>query len=779
MLKLADFVKKLIVVFAVVLVFAAGGFARHAEAAPVSEIVIEGSNRIGTDFVEALISQRTGKEYNESAIAEDIKKIYATGNFYDVSVEKEVSPSGVKLIYTVTENPVVVDLSFRGNDEIEDDKIEEVITIQKNQIVGAGRIHAESRNIVALYAKDGYGNTEVTYQIEPEAGGVSVSYKIEEGSKEKISSVEIAGTQEIKVKDLKKRIFSSPRRFYSLGQKGLFIKEEIDRDADRIKFAYLDEGYLDAQVTGPQLTRNRKKNSYAVRFDVVEGKKYVVSGIELKGIEPPPEVSIEEALYRMSLKEGEAYGSTKLSSSINLLTSLYTNQGYANVNVQPSVIKQPTADGKPGVFITFVVEKGEVFKIGRVDIVGNDKTLDKVIRREIPVVEGQLFKSGDLSLIRPLVGRLGFFDPESIQVQSKQSETRPDELDITVSVAEASTAQFNLGAGVSSIEDFIFFGSIKEANFFGYGKAVEASANFGDITDTYNFRYSDRNFLDTDWTFDISLHRIERDYVDYDTDSTGTTIGIGKSIYRQLWGRVYHRWEQLAIANPTAAAAAVGYVESKGIISAVGADISWDNRDNYQFPTSGYRALILYEHSGPFGGDTNLSKMVFEGNSWVPIFRGAFLFLKVRYDRIFLRGGSSGNSHAADERLFLGGSGDLRGYDYRQLRIPALGAQGQVVGSLGGTERIFAKADLAVPIIKSLGLYGVLFYGMGNVFGGDQNGNLVAPLSINPDALRKDYGYGFWWRSPLGLIKIEIGYPIDRQPFEERKQINFSIGASF
>ena len=736
-----------------------------AQETVVSEVRIEGNSRITDDFVETVISQRAGVPYDEDKVVEDIKKLYATGKFYDISVEKETLPSGVALTYALSENPVLVDLSFRGNKKIEDKDLEEGLGIKKNTIVGRGDLHAGSQKIRQLYAVKGHSGAEVSYSIEPEAdAGISVLYKVKEGPRDTISSVEISGNENIKTGTLRKQIFSSPRRFYSLGQRGLFIREEVDKDSERIKFAYLGEGYLDVKVTPPQIEYNEDKKSYAVRFNVQEGEKYLVTDISIEGLDDaPPEVDRDEILYKMALKKGEPYGNIKMTSSINFLTALYTNQGYANVNVEPSVTKQNTEDGKPGVAVKFTVEKGGVFRIGRINIFGNDKTVDKVIRRQIPIVEGDIYKSGDIAAIRPLIGRLGFFDPDSLQVTNELSKERENELDINISLSEASTAQFNLGAGISSIEDFIFFGSISEANLFGRGKTVEASANFGNITDTYSIRYSDRNFFDTDWTFDFSLARVERDYTDYDSLTTGTTIGIGKSLYRQLWGRVYYRWENLEISDPSEAAQAQGIVESTGIISAIGADISWDNRDNYQFPTSGYRTILLYEHSGPFGGDTDLSKLVFETNMWIPVFRGAFFAMKVRYDRVFLRG--QGNSHAIDELLYLGGAADLRGFDYREV----------TVRGGGGTERIYAKSDLVVPLLKPLGIYGVLFYNMGNVF----DSNRGEPFSINPSGMRKDFGYGFWWRSPLGLVKIEIGYPIDRQPFEESKQVNFSIGATF
>lgn len=735
-----------------------------AQDAVVSEVRIEGNSRITDDFVETVISQRAGTPYDEGEVTEDIKKLHATGKFYDISVEKETLPSGVALTYILTENPVLADLSFKGNKKIEDKDLEEGVGIKENTIVGQGDLHAGARRIKGLYAAKGHSGAEVTYNIEPEADEtISVAYRVKEGPRDTISSVEISGSESIKEKSLKKRIFSSPRRFYSLGQKGLFIREEIDNDSERIKFAYLAEGYLDVKVSPPQIEYDDREKGYAVRFTVKEGEKYVVTAISFEGMEAPPEVNMDEIAHKIALKEGEPYGNLKMSSSINFLTAFYTNQGYADVNVEPSITKRGTEDGNPGVAVTFIVEKGGISRIGRINITGNEKTVDKVIRRQIPIAEGDIFKSGDIGAIRPLVGRLGFFNPDSIQVTTEPSREREDELDINVTLAEASTAQFNLGAGISSVEDFIFFGSIREANLFGKGKTLEASVNFGNITDTYSLRYGDRNFLDTDWTFDFSLARVERDYTDYDSLTTGTTIGVGRSLYRQLWGRAYYRWENLEITNPSQAAQDQGIVASTGIISAFGADISWDNRNNYQFPTSGYRTILLYEHSGLFGGDTDLSKLVFETNMWIPVFRGAFLSMKVRYDRVFFRG--EGNSHAVDELLYLGGAADLRGFDYREV----------TVGGGGGTERIYSKNDLVIPLLKPLGIYGVLFYNMGNVFDTSRG----VPLSVNPSDLRKDFGYGFWWRSPLGLVKIEIGYPIDRRPFEERKQVNFSIGASF
>ncbi len=750
------------------LFFATGARPSFAQSEPVvSKITIEGNKRIPNNAVQSVISQKAGQPYDESKTAEDIRNLYATGNFYDVAIEKEVSGSEVELTYTLKENPVLVEILLKDNKRIKDDDIKKALTVEENRIVGEAKIRSQIEEIAALYAVKGYSNARVSYEIEPESeGGISVAYKIDEGPKATISSVTFEGNENIKTDVLKKRIFSAPRRFYSLGQRGLFVRDEIDNDAERIKFAYLNEGYLDVKVSGPELDHNREKNSYGITFRVEEGRRYFVSDISLEGAEPPPEISQEKILYGLNLKKGEPYGNGKLASDISLLTSIYANEGYANVNVEPSFGKATTDDGKPGVAVVFTIEKGEVFHIGRINISGNDKTVDRVVRRQIQIAEGDTYKASDLGLIKPLVGRLGFFDAASIQVSTEQSEENPNELDVNVVVRESSTAQFNLGAGISSVEDFIFFGSIQEANLFGYGKRLDASVNFGSVTDTYRLRYSDPNFRGTDWNFDIDVSRVERDFTDYDSNSNGTTIGFGRSLYKQLWGSLFYRWEDLEITNPTTAARNAGIVESEGILSAVGANIRWDNRDNYLFPRSGYRTSISYEHSGPFGGDTDLSKLVMESGAWIPLVRGSFLALKVRYDRLFLRG-EDNNAHAVNERLFLGGASDLRGFDYRDVRVNN--------SPRGGTERIYGKADLVIPLFEPLGFFGILFYDIGNVFDSDRG----IPFSIDPSDLRKDFGYGFWWRSPLGLIKIEVGYPVDRGPSEERKQVNFSIGASF
>ncbi|QMU56325.1 MAG: outer membrane protein assembly factor BamA [Candidatus Mycalebacterium zealandia] len=755
-------------VFVFLSLFIAGSIAPPAQAAVVSEIVIEGAKRFGRDSVEVLISQRVGREYRESEISGDVKKIHSTGNFYNVRVEKEVSSQGVKLTYKLQENPVLVDLSFKGNKNLDDDNIEEILNIKKGTIVGTVNIHAQTLAIMDLYAREGYSNARVSYSVDPEAaGGISVLYKIKEGPRETISKVKISGNENIKTKNLNKVIFSSPRRFYSLGQKGLFVRDEVERDSERIRFAYMNEGYLEAQVLQPQLTHNKQKNSYEIVFDIEEGDRYFVSDIFFEGVEEPPEFNKDKFLHNLKLKKGKPFGRTKLTSDINFITAFYTNKGYADVNVSPSVEKQEPVDGNPLVRVGFSVEKGQVFHINRINVIGNDKTIDRVIRRQIPIIEGDLYKSADIALIRPFVGRTGFFRAEEIEVSTQPAETgATNELDITVRVKESSTAQFNLGAGVSSVEDFIFFGSIKESNLFGYGKSLEANANFGNITDTYTFRYGDRNFLDTNWSFNTSLFRLERDYVDYDRKSTGFTIGIGRSLYRQLWGNIYYRWEDLEIRNPSQAAIQSGIMSSSGILSAVGADLTWDSRDNFQFPRSGHKATVLYEHSGPFGGETDLRKLVIESNTWVPIVRGSFLSVKVAYDRVFLRGNST--SHAIDERLFLGGSSNLRGFDYREI---AAGGN----STLGGTERIYIKSDYVVPLFEPLGLYGVLFFDIGNVFDSERG----FQFSVNYQDLRKDFGYGFWWRSPLGFVKIEFGYPIDRLSGEEKRQVNFSIGTSF
>ncbi|MGI9534495.1 MAG: outer membrane protein assembly factor BamA, partial [Thermodesulfobacteriota bacterium] len=445
----------------------------------ISKVEIIGNKRIETELIELNIKTRSGEEYSLEKVREDLKRIYKLGYFENVYIETEEKNGELEVFYVVDEKPVIVDLRISGNDKVKDDKIEEAMDIKEGEIIDLKKVDTSLNSIRNLYAQKGFVGTSVDYEIEPEGDGtVTLTYNIKEGKTAYIKEVNFVGNENIKAKEIKGRIFSRPKSFLSfITKKGLYNIEEIERDKERIRAVYLDHGYLDVNVSSPEITYLEKKKGYDVTFNIQEGPQYTVEAVSFEGdfVESPEK--LEEVI---TLKPGDIFSSAKISSDIASLTTFFGDQGFAFANVAPrfSLNRQELL-----VQISYQIERGSEVYVRYIDIVGNLHTRDQVIRREIRQQEQSLYNATEVDSIRARVSRLGFFE-NNVEVDQNRVAGSDDLLDILVKVDERPTGFFSVAGGFSSVETFIFAGQIQENNLFGYGKRLSLNAQIGGVTQT-------------------------------------------------------------------------------------------------------------------------------------------------------------------------------------------------------------------------------------------------------------------------------------------------------
>ncbi len=732
----------------------------------IIEIKIEGNKRVETELIGLNISSKVGEPLSAQTVREDIKKIYKIGSFEDVTAETEKTPTGVILIYKVKEKPVVADLRIRGNKDIKSDKILEVVDVKEGRIIDLTKVKKSQEAISALYSQNGVVGTEVDYSIEPEGEGtVSVTFNIKEGKKAYIKKVVFVGNEKLKTKIVKKGLYSKPKGIFSfISKKGLYNPQEIDNDSERIRSTYIDNGFLDVKVSKPEVQYSEEEKGFIITFKIDEGNQYKIDQLSFAGDLIAPE---EELQGLLKLKSGEIFRGSLLAEDIATLTTFYGDKGYAFANVEPGfkLDRQNLT-----VSVQFKIEKGPEVYVRKIDIVGNTRTRDKVIRREIPIEEDQLFNASEVQAIKSRVTRLGFFE-ENVEVASERVPGTDDQLDLKVKVVEKPTGFFSVAGGFSSIETFIFAGQIQEANLFGYGKRISLNAQIGGVTQLFFINYQDPHLLDTDWTLDALAFRTDRQFRDFDRKSYGGSLSIGRRIWRYLNGNLTYRLENVKIGDIDDDARLI-LTKSKRTISSIGLGFVWDSRNNFLDPSAGNLSQTDLEFAGgPFGGNTDFIKYTLSTRQWFPLWFGTVLSLRGRYGIINLM--HNGNDLVVGERFFLGGPNSLRGFGFRRVgpRVPT--ADGDYV-IIGGVQELLLSADWVFPILPSAGLKGVLFFDMGNAFNDGQD------LTINPNDLRKDVGFGVRWVSPLGPLRLEVGFPIgDRLPDEDSYEIQFTVGTLF
>lgn len=732
----------------------------------IIEVKVEGNRRVETELIELNIKSKAGQTLSTGSVREDVKKIYAVGSFDDVTAEIDRTPNGIILIYKVKEKPIVADLRIRGNDDIKSDDILEVITVREGRIIDLNNVKKSQEVIGQLYAEKGLVGTVVDYDIEPEGDGtVSVTFDIKEGKKAYIKEVNIVGNEQLKTKVVKKGIYSKPKGIFSfISKKGLYNAREVQNDSERIRTTYIDNGFLDVKVSKPDVVFSDEKDGFIVTFKISEGDQFRVNELSFQGDLIVPEEELREIL---ALKSGEIFRGSLLARDITGLTTLYGNKGYAFANAEPAFALNRDA---LTVDIRFNLEKGPEVYINDIDIVGNYRTRDKVIRREIPIQEQQLYNASEVQAIKPRVTRLGFFE-NNVEVVSERVPGEEDKLDLEVKVEEKSTGFFSVAGGFSSIETFIFAGQIQESNLFGYGKTVSLNAQIGGVTQLFFLNYADPNFWDTDWTLDALLFRTDRTFRDFDRSSYGGSITIGRRIWRWLNANFTYRIENVKIGDIDNNARLI-LTSSDRTISSLGFGLKWDSRNNLLDPSKGNLTQTNLEFAGgPFGGNTDFIKYVLSSRQFFSLWFDTVFTVRGRYGIIDFR--NIGNDLVVGERFFLGGPNSLRGYGFRRVgpRVPT--EDGNYV-IIGGVQELLFSADYVFPLVPSAGLRGVIFFDMGNAFNDGED------LTINPSDLRKDVGFGFRWVSPLGPLRLEIGIPLgDRLPGENSYEIQFTVGTLF
>ena len=412
---------------------------KSSDGSEIIEIIILGNRRIETELIRSSIMVSKGDMLSSSAVSDDIKNIFKLGYFDDVVAEIDKTEDGIILIYKLKEKPVIVDIRINGNDEISTENITEVLSINEGQIVEITDLNNTIESVRKLYAERGIIPTEVDYSIEPRGEGtIELNIDIKEGKKAYIKEVILQGNESIKSDDIKDKIYSKPKGIFSfISSKGLYRPEEIDRDSDRIRVAYLDQGYLDVNVSQPEKVYSEEEEGYVITFRIEEGQQYKVASVNVEG---ELIATYEELVGLLKLKQGEIFRSSYVGDDINILTTYYGNKGYAFANVDPRII--PNRNSLE-VDASFIIEKGKEVYVRRIDIVGNARTRDKVIRREIPIQEQSLYNASQISAIKPRIFRRGYFE-EDIQVDTERVEGIDDQVDININVKEKPTGFFSV-----------------------------------------------------------------------------------------------------------------------------------------------------------------------------------------------------------------------------------------------------------------------------------------------------------------------------------------------
>lgn len=719
----------------------------------VNSIEVKGLKRIEEGAIKARISQKTGEPLSSEKTAEDIKNIYKMGYFDDVKVEIETFEGGIKLIYVVKEKPTIIRVEFQGNKELSDDKLREKIAISTGTIADITLIQDNASRLQSFYEEEGYWLAKVVPVVSKVTEDeVTLTYQIDEGSKVRIKKINIIGNKAISSGKIKSIMKTSEWAIYSfLTSSGYYKKETMAKDIEAIKDLYFNKGYIKAVVADPDIRLTEDRKGMIIDIQVSEGEQFKVSGIEVTGNKAFTEADIRK---KIALKTGELFSKEIVKKDITAITDLYTQNGFAMANVFPDIIPD---DQKKEVKVTYKIEEGEIFRIGRIEISGNIKTRDKVIRREMRLDEGDKFNSALIKRSYERINNLNFFESVELVPKPRYEEKL---LDIDIKVKERPTGFLSVGGGYSSIDKLIGVVDITQGNLFGKGQYLKLKGELGGKSSFYELSFRDPWFMDKPISFSTDIYKTTREYVDYKRRATGFGFGFGKSL-DEYWGAsISYNLEKVTIYDVAENASNIIKDQiGTRITSSITPSIVRDSRDNFIDPSRGSRNSVYVTFAG-IGGTNAFIKGVADSAWFFPL---GSTTVSVR-GRFGYATGLFGKELPLYERFYVGGIYTIRGLGFGEA-----GPRDEKGSVIGGTKELIFNLEYIFPIFSELRLKGVVFADAGNSYDQDE------PIG----SLRYTSGLGIRWISPIGPIRIEWGYNINRKPGEGSSKLEFTFGTFF
>lgn len=724
----------------------------------IAVLEITGNERIDSGAILRNINSRTGDRYEPDKLSQDIKNIFKMGYFEDIKIDVSETDKGKKIVFRVVEKDVIGQVLIVDNDELEDDEIRDVISVKVNNIINSEEVRKSIEKIRFLYKEKGFYNTKVSAKLShPKEGRVDVRFVIEEGEKVYIKEVKFVGNKAFQTKRLKKIIETSERWFMSwLTESGLLKRDIVEQDAARIAAYYHNNGYIDAKVGIPDI--RQEENWLYISFNISEGERYQVGKLDLSG------ELIEEKgvlLNMTSLGSNDFFSRRLLRQDILRLTDFYAEKGYAFAEAKPIVHKDATAKK---IDVEISLYKGDLVYVNRIIIKGNTRTRDKVIRRELTLQEREIFDATALKKSHEKLQRLQFFEDVTITPEPAMDDTL---MDIVIDMKEKPTGTFSIGAGYSSVDSFMFMGEISQNNFMGRGQRLALQANFSGTSTRYNLSFTEPRLNDSQLLFGFDLYDWEKEYDDYTKDSQGFTVRFGYPVWEKwkaYWSYGYDKTDLTDVDLPNASTA---ILESLDINVTSYAKLGFvrDTRNHPFNPTKGTQHRIDTKYAGgPFGGDSYFTKMQGATNWYFPFYRSTTFHLKGAAGYVTE---NSGGKLPVYEKFYLGGISTIRGFKSGNIspKDPLTGDR------IGGDKMWYYNSEIIFPLVKDAGLNGVVFLDAGNVYATEDDWDF--------SNIKKSAGVGFRWLSPMGPLRLEWGYNLDRVDDEDQDNWDFSIGGAF
>lgn len=751
----------------------------------VRDIRVEGVQRTEAGTVFSYLPIKVGDRLTDEGAAQAVKALYATGFFRDVRLETQ---DGV-LIVAVQERPTISKIEFSGNKEFDTDTLKKAlkdIGIAEARIFDRSALDRAEQEMKRQYITRGRYAAKITTTVTPqERNRVAVNFTIDEGEVARIARINIVGNKVYSERELLDKItLTTPGWTTWYTKNDQYSKQKLQADLEVLRSFYQNRGYLEFNVDSTQVSISPDKEDIYITITLTEGGLYKVEDLRLAGDLAVPEGELRSLIQ---LRPGDVFSREKLQASIKDMNDRMGSDGYAfaNVNAVPDIDKE-----KLQASFTFYVDPGRRVYVRRININGNIKTRDEVIRREMRQLEAAWYDASRIERSKVRIRRLGYF--EDVTIETPPVAGAPDESDVEVTVVEKSTGQLQAGIGYSSSEGIILNGSISQQNIFGSGNALSLGINTSKVNRTISIAYTEPY-----WTVDGISRTIEAyqrrvdtaslNVTTYTSETTGAAIGFGIPVTETDSISVGARFEHTNISFPSNYCVPTVeqpippsyclFIQEVGSpFNSVILNSGWarDTRDDILYPTKGRLQSLAGEIGLP--PDVPYYKLNYLQQWFTPMPIVSDLVLMLRADLGYANG-YQGKPLPFFKAFFAGGVGSVRGYE-----TASIGPKDIYGNATGGREKIVANAELFYPILKgNSAVRGSVFFDAGMIRGVPLEAYTQYSTTIEPgyQGFRYSAGVGLAWNSPIGPLKFSYGYPINPKPLDKVQRFQFQVGSVF
>ena len=736
----------------------------------ITALKVKNNKAISTETVLSKIRTKVGDALSQDVLNEDLKRLYATQYFTDVSLDIEDYEGGAAVTFIVEEKPTIEDIVSKGNRAFRPQKLKSTMKSKANEMLNLALLAQDISEIKSIYVKKGYPMVDVKYTVDldKDTNKAIVTITIDEKTKVKVASVKITGNKAVKTFDILRSIGTRPAwLFFS----GVYNDDIFQEDMEKIKAMYDDIGYLDAEVK-PKLDYSKEGTVLDITMDIKEGKRYLVGDVTLKGNLVFTEKDLRSNL---KMKSGKPFSSRELRDDSYNLRQYYYRFGYMNVVID---LERNLNQSTGNIDIAYNIDAKEVVYVGKIEVRGNLKTKDVVVRREVRIYPGEKFNGEKIRRSKERIYNLGFFD--NVTFDTEPTEI-PNVQNLIVTVKETKTGEFSFGGGYSSVDMLVGFIEITQRNFdilnfptfTGGGQSLTIRAELGMVRSNYNIGWTDPWILGFPILFGFDVYRMAHDKATdvgwaYDETRTGTDLKLGKELTDTLRADLFYRLEQIKISNlDDNSSPDFKNEEGTNILSSLTLEMTQDTRDNVFNPGKGYVLSGSIEDAGGiFFGDKDFVKGTASLSYYHTFFEKFVLELKGRMGLA----GAYGNSDEVPvyERFYAGGANTIRGYKERNVG-PRDDGSGEPIG---GEALLVGNAEVTFPIYEKV-LKGAIFYDVGNVW--RRSGDFVTGGNYKAGA-----GIGIRVKTPVGPVRVDYGYPLSRNFNDDKNgEFYFSMSRGF